>query len=453
MIQREAKMGNHRFLCFVMAVTVLPLSALLAGEKEEPTPDFDAVFLEDSVPTYHLHIPPENWKALVAAPAKKTYVRATLVYTREGREERYPDVGVRFKGNFSLRFAQKKRSFKIDFDLFNPKQNFHGFVKINLHNNLMNPTHIRERLAYDLFRKAGVPCPRATHANLVLTIPGLREGEPMGIYGVVEQIDERFLANRFGDGTGTLLKAKERADFRWKGRDPKAYEPHFDQKTNLEEGPAEKLFQCLHILNKTPDEDFEAAIEKVFNVESFLAFLAVNTLLSNFDAYPALARNYYIYDNPKTGKIEFIPWDMNAVFGIATEYFRMAPSTMYTYDILNPHLSRPRPLVSRLLKVPAFRERYLKIVRKIAGTLFSMESMEKEIDRVAGAIRKAVHEDAKKTFPNEVFEHCLERDMTLPVSALPGIREYTVPGLKSFVRKRLTAVMKMLDTVSGDDGR
>ena len=49
-----------------------------------------------------------------------------------------------------------------------------------------DPTLMRERLGYLMFAEAGVPSPRATHARVLIN------GEFVGLFALIEQIDGRF---------------------------------------------------------------------------------------------------------------------------------------------------------------------------------------------------------------------------------------------------------------------
>ena len=71
-------------------------------------------------------------------------------------------VGVRFKGNSSLRSSWQqgilKLSFKLDFDEFEDvypqidNQRFYGFKKLSLKNNYDDESFLREKVAADIFR-------------------------------------------------------------------------------------------------------------------------------------------------------------------------------------------------------------------------------------------------------------------------------------------------------------
>jgi hypothetical protein len=46
-------------------------------------------------------------------------------------------------------------------------------------------------------------------------------------------------------------------------------------------------------------------------VDQFLRFVAVNAIIANNDSYLRGGHNFYIYLDPKDGKVRFIPWDQD----------------------------------------------------------------------------------------------------------------------------------------------
>ena len=73
--------------------------------------------------------------------------------------------------------------------------------RLNFHPMKDDEAQMREVLTYQLFRDAGVAAPRAVFARLELN------GEPLGLFTLTEDIDDRFMADRFDDGgAGVLYK-------------------------------------------------------------------------------------------------------------------------------------------------------------------------------------------------------------------------------------------------------
>ena len=79
----------------------------------------------------------------------------------------WTNVGLRFKGNSSLRSSWSsgiyKLPLKLDFDEFEEEyteiddQRFYGFKQLNLGNGFEDKSLIRDKAASDIFRDAGIP--------------------------------------------------------------------------------------------------------------------------------------------------------------------------------------------------------------------------------------------------------------------------------------------------------
>jgi len=296
--------------------------------KDDPEPEYAFVFDGTLVRDYHLDVAPAD----LALMDNETYVRGTF----QCGAETLGDVGVRYKGNSSYFSPGPKKSFKVDFNLYVAGQNFHGFKKLNFNNNFKDPSMMREKLGYDLHLASGVPAPRTAHANLYLN------GVLQGVYTLVQQVDKTFLRTHFGDDSGNLFKATGfDCSLTYLGSDPALYMADYELKTNEIENDYTGFVQLVHVLNNTPDAQFQAEIETVFHVDPFLSWLAVDTMLSHLDNYSGTGHNYYLYHNPGTGRFEFIPWDANEEFG----NFRggWTADEMLTLDIYQPFRKPPQP--------------------------------------------------------------------------------------------------------------
>ena len=72
------------------------------------------------------------------------------------------------------------------------------------------------------------------------------------------------------------------------------------------------LFDALHDESRISEPaTWRANLEAVFNVDTFIHWLAVNTVIQNWDTYGTMAHNYYLYNDPTTGLLTWIPWDNN----------------------------------------------------------------------------------------------------------------------------------------------
>src|SRR4051812_41616177 len=78
------------------------------------------------------------------------WARAELA--AEGRA--YTDIGLRYKGggSFVMSAGRLKRNLKVDLDRHDPAQRFHGLKALNLNAGAMDPSGVREALAFAIFR-------------------------------------------------------------------------------------------------------------------------------------------------------------------------------------------------------------------------------------------------------------------------------------------------------------
>ena len=93
------------------------------------------------------------------------------------------------------------------FNKFVERQHFGGMRRLTLNNNIQDPSHLKQCLAYRFFTDAGVPAPRCSFARVAVN------GEPLGVYTVLEVYDELMMARNFEDGSGKLYEGQV-SDFR-----------------------------------------------------------------------------------------------------------------------------------------------------------------------------------------------------------------------------------------------
>lgn len=219
-------------------------------------------------------------------------------------------VGIRQKGKSSYsRSNYYKKSIKIDFNEFVRGQKFMGYKKFNLHNGACDPAMMRDLLGFDMMRRAGVKAPRYAYCKLYLN------DEFWGVYGIIEQIDDVFVKDHFADGSGNLFKNGGWSNMEWLGDTIANYKEDFELKTNEEEDDWTGFLHLTDVINNYPDAAFPTAIQEIFNVDAYLHVLAIDVLTNNWDSYIQNRRNWYLYEDPTSGKFNWIPWDYNLAMG------------------------------------------------------------------------------------------------------------------------------------------
>ena len=404
----------------------------------ELPPDYGVAYNLTMLDDYEIEISAANWQALQNDPFE--YVSGTLRF----KDETYYNVGLRYKGNSSyFTVPPPKKSFKIHLNEFMPSQRFHGLKKLNFNNCFKDPSLMREMIGYDIFDAAGCPASRTSHIKLYVTVPGTYNYEFFGVYISVEQVNKQYLADRFPENNGNLYKAGQQgADLTWKGSDPNLYKtpinnPPYEKKTNEIEDDWSDFIHFLDVLNNTPNVNFKMEIEKVFNVNGFLYYLAANTVLSNMDSIAGRKCNFYLYHNMVTGKFEFIPWDLNEVFGSFRGPGQDA-DTMLDLDIYNPTSIGSHVLVDRILNVPEYVDTYVERIRGLVNSAFLPSTVHPEIDSIYNRIKADVYLDTHKQYSSADFDTSIEQD--IPNSFDPN----RILGLKPFATDRVFNINQQL---------
>jgi spore coat protein H len=338
--------------------------------------DYWTVFDDSRVRRVDISLTSADWATMWTDPEAKLQVQADAVVFGE----RLDDVGFRMRGQFSLRESGEKKPWKIDTDAYVEGQEFHNLRQLMFLNNIGDPSMLREKLAYDAMHFAGVP---ASHACFVeVWIDFSDDDRPpvfWGVYTMVERVDKKFLANRFGRDSkgGNLYKANHALrgpmDLIYYGPRIESYPTQnglyaYGKATNEEEADYSDVINLIYVIDgvqyDTP-EDFAAALEGVFNVDSFLRYWAVMVTLGNWDSYPYTGNNYYLFNNAVTGKFEWIPWDLT--WGGDPRH--------PLFELEGLGLVVRAPLYDKVFQVERYRTRYAGYLDLLARRWFTEENV------------------------------------------------------------------------------
>lgn len=362
------------------------------------------------------------------------YVKATAEFDGEVMKE----VGLRYKGNGSFNSSNwYRRPMKLNFDHFVPGQTFHGISELNIHISAVDPSYLREALAYQTYRDAGVPAARTAFALVYLTVEGQCDRQYIGLCTLVEDIDKRFLAKHFGQGNGLLLKPDGVRNLPYLGEDWADY-GRYRAKS---EGTAElrrKLIEFTRFLHYADDETFVGEVRARFNVDGFLRYLAVCTLLSDMDSFLTAAHNFYLYVHPADGRIHLMPWDMHLSFGGST-------SDSNPDSAVHLSIEKPYPgmnlLIQRILSIHAYRACYEGYLAEFSRGCFSPEKMARDIERMRTVV--AMAEEAAR-------QPIVVNGTTTQPATMPSRPLRPMPELTRYVARRVDSVLGQLaGTVEG----
>jgi hypothetical protein len=258
---------------------------------------------------------------LDANSEKPMWVPATITYN--GRT--WAKVGVRFKGNSSLRSAWQSGGdnlpFKIDFDEFEDQfpeikdQRFYGFQQLSLGTNWNDAALMRDALAYDILEDAGLAAAETGFYEVLLD---RGEGpKRLGVYTAVEVIDDTVVKRAFGKDKGNIYEAEGSAATLASGvRDRLSASFQKENNKDSDWSDLETLYDVLHAPTRTTDPAaWRRQLEAVFDVDVYLRWLGLAAALGHWDTYGGMSHNYYLYNHHETNRLTWISWDHNLILG------------------------------------------------------------------------------------------------------------------------------------------
>ena len=103
-------------------------------------------------------------------------------------------------------------------------------------------------------------------------------------------------------------------------------------------------------------------------MDVFIRWLAVNTVVQNWDTYGQMSHNYFLYTDPDTGLITWIPWDNNHAL---TDSGGMRDVLSLSLD----EVTDKWPLIRYLMDDPVYQAQYENYLKDIIETVFVPEEM------------------------------------------------------------------------------
>ena len=353
---------------------------------------------------------------------------ATFVFTSGSTHDTIFNIGLRLRGNTS-RLAAKK-SFKISFNSFIPGRKYHGLQKMHLNGEHNDPSIIRSKLCWDLYRKMDVPAPRANHVQVYIN------GNYMGLYINVEHIDEQFIDKRFHNKDGNLFKCIWPSDLAYISNNPDDYKSNggYALKTNRTVNDYSDLAHFIDVLNNTPLSDLACALEPVFNVDVWLRALAVDVFTGNWDGPAFNKNNFYLYHNTQSGRFEYVPYDLDNTLGI--DWFGIDWSTRDIYQ-WSPG-TEPRPIYDRILQVPAWKNLFSFYLDSLIHGVIDTTLYFQHIDSIYTLIYPFAAADSYRPLDYGFTINDFTNSYT---QALTG---HVTAGLKPFITDRILSAMSQL---------
>jgi hypothetical protein len=347
--------------------------------------------------TMFLQFQDADWEAELAA-FHNTDVEVPATMIVDGRT--YQGVGVHFRGASSFGMVPEglKRSLNVSTDFTVEDQDLGGYRTFNLLNANNDPTFLRAFLYTEIARKY-LPIPKMNFMHVVIN------GESWGVYLNAQQFNADLLRDYFKTTKGARWKVPGRPGGRggleYLGENPETYKGIYEIKTKDDVESWRALIELTKVLNQTPADKLEAALAPLLDIDSTLRFLAVDVALVNSDGYWTRASDYSFYRHPD-GRFHLIPHDVNE--GLGGEGGRGFGGGGAQLDPLVGLNDPGKPLRSKLLAVPALRQKYLGYVRDIATKWLDWNTVAPTLTAAHRLIADDVRADTRKLYDVAGFE-------------------------------------------------
>lgn len=393
---------------------------------------------------------------------KDTDVEVPATLTVDGKV--YKNVGVHFRGASSYFMISdgQKRSLNVALDFVDKEQSLGGYRTLNLLNANGDPS-LQRGVLYSAIAREYLPTPKANFVRVVIN------GEYWGVYISQEQFNKDFTKENFGSTKGARWKVpgspNGRGGLGYLGEDASAYSKIYELKSKEDPKAWQALAKLTKTLTQTPADKLEAALAPMLDIDGALKFLALENALINSDGYWTRASDYGLYLDEK-GKFHIVPGDINETFarsgggpggpgggrrgggqfggpggpGPGQNQPGQPPAQAgglggpggpggapgqgqrpgmmggggggagFKLDPLVAATDSSKPLLSKLLAVPALKQRYLGYVRDIADKWLDWSKLGPMAEKNFALIAESVKIDTRKLDSTEAFLNSLKDD-------------------------------------------
>jgi spore coat protein H len=380
--------------------------------------------LQTSLSTYELTLAQEDYKALYDhindPPSRKFRVKGRFIH--EGRT--YP-VELAFRGRSTKTDPRVvKKSWDVRFD---KEERFQGKKNMELLAAWKDSGYLTEKLWYDMAASVGLRVPSARYVQVKLNLvqaDGRVITRYEGVFTELESINKDFLEAYDFDDDGDIYRCgMHDCEMREPPQEP--YHERWEKKTNEKE-PWDRLWSFMEGINRTPTHRFADFAEQRLELDDYLTWMAVETLIAM--DIQGDSRSYLVYDR-ETGKWTYVPWDLNnavslynrtnpVIQGVKDEHPLFSYSAydasvyelfLFRRDELGIAGMKPTysTLTTRIYDDPELRARYLDRLRLLLDTWFTEANIGARVDAMHKLLAPYIlpGKDGKTLDPYVSVEH------------------------------------------------
>jgi uncharacterized protein (TIGR03437 family) len=392
-------------IAFSVSAALLAFNAAIA-----PAQTTDDLFNDRILQEIRLDVRASDWASLKLHFLDNTYYPSDFHWKLNGRDVLVRDIGIRSRGHGSR--SPDKPNLRVDFNRYEPGQQFLGLSSLVLKANNQDGSMLREQTWMKLWGRTGMPAPREAFCRLYVN------NQYYGVYLLTEEIRDSFTERYLGEKGGDLYKFDPIGDgyrFEWNptctakitiacSTDPAKWaEAPFNPEENKSDYDITPTINFIRMTNQVSDADFERTISAFVDFRYMASYIAMENFTTDVDSFLGDVygmNNFFIYRYNKTNLHQLLPWDKDL------SYDWSARPVFWNSD--------KNILMRRILGIPAYRTQFLAssyLVARLAGGAGGW--LEWEHEREYQQARDSVYEDPFKQYSvsgllypntNEIFE-------------------------------------------------
>ena len=362
-----------------------------------------------------------NWDYMLdtAKLGVQGYLKADSVRINSTK---FPDVGVKYKGNSSYDSSFAKNPYTIKLDKY-VSQNYEGIKSMKLANCYDDPSMIREVMSYKMLSNY-MHCPRSNFVQVYVN------GVYKGVYSNDEDVTKPFVLSHFYSSGNTFIKCSpllaspaNKANLKYVDTYTTSYTSNYEMESSAASGWSDLVALCDSVTNKPSN------IASVIDIDRAIWMLAFNNALVNLDSYSGVfSQNYFLYKD-NTGHYNPIMWDMNMSLGgfnfAGSPGNGMGTMTLANMQQLVPDYHATHadwPLIKAIMGNAMYKRMYMAHFRTIINELFAEGYYETLAASLKATVSAAVLADPNKFFTNTDFQNGMTADVTVNGRVVPGIK-------------------------------
>lgn len=479
----ENKKINRLAIIFICIASLLSMFLVFFSsnqKKQISEPEYAQKIFGPEIISVEILADEKEWGDMIQNANKENFIKADVIVNGTS----FKNVGIRPKGNSSLSqvtaLKSERYSLRLQFDEYVTDQTCFGLDSFVLNNMITDNSYMKEYLSYDLMKDIGIQTPYFGYATIKVNSVN------SGLYLAVETYGKSYETRINGNTSGKMYNVKSmdmaKNDKNQNPEAPQAppQENNDQKKPNQPPGGNSPMMQREtkggdlkytdddissysnifdNVVGKATSSDFKKIIkalknlsegnnlEKYFDIDSTLKYLAAHTFVVNLDSYSSsMAQNYYLYEYKS--KITVLPWDYNMAWG---GFQSKDSSSVVNFPIDTPVSGvemSDRPLINQLLSNPDYLEKYHEYLAKILDSYFDNGKLEAKIDELNNRISKLVKEDPTKFCTFEEYKKSVETLKELALLRAQSINGQLSNTIPSTTSEQAKSPEKLIDSTN-----